>query len=280
MQRIALLLALLVCLTLIALGVRFLLAPRQATRAFDDGGGGHARARRWRVGVGAAGRSEPVVDSDEMPELERFLPRYAAEPPHETAPYGRWAERLGEAFLAAVGQVEPDPDEPSEEGGIGDPGELVWYPDRTWHGRTFVPVTTRTSTGLEAYGFVRFVPADDDGEPRLFEGEAQVTSELAEENPDWRIDLCETVVGSWRGDGETAAMTLVWGRPLVAGAEHVLAELDGTVVDRCPVREGRFALLAPDDYLGDTLEIVLVDGTGRELARESLYEDDGAEDEA
>ncbi|WP_210491473.1 hypothetical protein [Patulibacter sp. SYSU D01012] len=209
-----------------------------------------------------------------MADLERFLPRYAAEPPQETAPYGRWADRLGAAFRDAVGALEPDPDEPSEADGIGDPGDLVWFPDRTWHGRTFVPATSRTSTGLEAYGFVRFIPADDDGEPRLFEAEAQVTSELAENNPDWRIDLCETVVGAWRGDGDVAAMTLVWGRPQVAGAAHALAELDGSVVDRCPVADGRFTLLAPDDYQGDTLEIVLVGADGVELARESLYEDD------
>jgi hypothetical protein len=220
-----------------------------------------------------------------MPELERFLPRYAAEPPHETAPYGRWAESLAAAFLQAVELIEPDPDEPSEKDGIGEAGELSWYPDRTWHGRTFAPVTTRTSTGLEAYGFVRFVPADEDagaatGEPRHLTGEAQVTDELAENNPDWRIDLCETVVGSWRGDGETAAMTLVWGRPLVTGAAHALAELDGTVVDRCAVRDGRFTLLAPDDYFGDTLEVVLVDAGGSELARESLYEDEDGGDEA
>ncbi len=215
-----------------------------------------------------------------MPELEHFLPRYAAEPPQETAPYGRWAERLGAAFTTAVGEVEPDPEDPAEAGGIGDVGELTWFPDRTWHGRTFVPVTTRTSTGLEAYGYVRYVPADEEAgsEPRGLEGDAQVTSELAESNPDWQIDLCESVVGSWRGDGDVAAMTLVWGRPLVSGAAHAVAELDGIVVDRCPVRDGRFTLLAPDDYHGDTLEVAVLATDGRELARESLYEDDGDDD--
>jgi hypothetical protein len=217
-----------------------------------------------------------AVDFGSMPELEHFLPRYAAEPPQETAPYGRWAERLGAAFTTAVGEVEPDPEEPTEADGIGDVGELTWYPDRTWHGRTFVPVSSRTSTGLEAYGYVRYVPADEEAgtEPRALEGDAQVTGELAENNPDWKIDLCESVVGSWRGDGDVAAMTLVWGRPLVSGAAHAVAELDGIVVDRCPVRDGRFTLLAPDDFHGDTLEVAVLTANGEELARESLYEDD------
>ena len=43
--------------------------------------------------------------------------------------------------------------------------------------------------------------------------------------------------------------------------------------------EGRFTLLAPDDYRGDTLDIRLFDRRGRELARESLYEEDDEEDD-
>jgi len=214
-----------------------------------------------------------------MPELERFLPRYAAEPPQETAPYGRWAQRLTEAFLAAAREIELDPEEEWPEEGVGEPGDPRWFPDRTWHGRTFVPVSTRTSTGLELYGHVRYVPADADNEPRGLEGEADVTAEVAESNPDWRIDLCEAVVGSWRGDGDTAAMTLVWGRPLVDGGAEALALLDGIVVDRCTIRDGAFTLLAPDDYQGDTLEISVLDAKGREVARESLYADDDEDED-
>src|SRR5436190_180989 len=33
---------------------------------------------------------------------ERFLPRFAAEPPQEDLPYGRWQERLGVELLGAV----------------------------------------------------------------------------------------------------------------------------------------------------------------------------------
>ena len=36
-----------------------------------------------------------------MPPEERFVPRFAAEPPLEELPYGRWAERLSAEFLAA-----------------------------------------------------------------------------------------------------------------------------------------------------------------------------------
>ena len=70
-------------------------------------------------------------------------------------------------------------------------------------------------------------------------------------------------------------MTLVWGRPLVAGGAVVTGELADLAVDQCTLVEDRFTLLAPDGYRGDTLDCKLFDARGRELARESLYEDDG-----
>ena len=87
-----------------------------------------------------------------MPPEERFVPRFAAEPPQEELPYGRWAETLRAEFLAACLAIDGEED-------VGEPGEIVWYPDRTWHGRTFVPATARTSTGLELFGYVSFAPA-------------------------------------------------------------------------------------------------------------------------
>jgi hypothetical protein len=204
-----------------------------------------------------------------MAPEERFVPRFAAEPPQDLLPYGRWAETLGEHFATAVERID------SEGEDLGDPGEPVFHPDRTWHGRTFVPVTARTSTGLELYGYVSFTPGDDDAEPDEFEATADFTGETAEANPDWRIDLCDEVVGAWRGEqGRRAAMTLVWGRPLVDAGALVTAELGGLVVDQCVLVEGRFTLLAPDDYRGDTLEIRLLDRRGGELAHESLYAED------
>jgi len=201
-----------------------------------------------------------------MPPEERFVPRFAAEPPQEELPYGRWAERLRRELLDSLSQLEEAPED------LGEPGEIVWYPDRSWHGRTYVPATTRTTGGYELFGYVRFVPAVEDGEPSDFSAQIDFTDELAERNPDWRMDLCEEVVGSWRGHaGAVAAMTLVWGRPLMSGGRIVTAELADLAVDQCELIEERFTLLAPDDYRHDLLEVKLFDGRGRELARESLY---------
>jgi hypothetical protein len=209
-----------------------------------------------------------------MPPEERFVPRFAAEPPQEELPYGRWEERLRREFLDAVEQLDGEPED------LGDPGEVIWYPDRSWHGRTYVPATARTSGGYELFGYVRFVPALDDGEPSEFSAHIDFTDELAERNPDWRMDLCDEVVGSWRGHaGSVAAMTLVWGRPLMSGGLVATAELADLAVDQCELIEERFTLLAPDDYRHDLLEVKLFDGRGRELARESLYAGDDEEDE-
>jgi hypothetical protein len=198
----------------------------------------------------------------------RFVIRFAAEPPQEGLPYGRWAEQLQAEFLAACLHVDTEGEE------IGEPGDVTWYPDRSYGGRTYVPATARTSTGHELFGHVSF-GRDEDGEPTAFAATADFTGETAEANPDWAIDLCDEVIGGWRGEqGNVAAMTLVWGRPLVRDGAIVTAELADLVVDQCTLVEGRFTLLAPDDYRGDTLDVKLFDVRGNELARESLYEDD------
>jgi hypothetical protein len=74
-------------------------------------------------------------------------------------------------------------------------------------------------------------------------------------------------------------MTLVWGRPLVDGGAVVTGELADLAVDQCVLLEGRFTLIAPDDYRGDTLDVKLYDRRGGELAHESLYAEDDDEDE-
>jgi hypothetical protein len=211
-----------------------------------------------------------------MPPESRFVPRFAAEPPQDLLPYGRWAETLRGEFLAACLHIDAGDDE------LGEPGDIVWYPDRTWHGRTFVPATAPTSTGLELFGYVSFAPAAGVEEAGDFHATADVTAETAAANPDWAIDLCDEVVGSWRGEeGQIAAITLVWGRPLVDGAAIATAELADLAVDQCTLVEERFTLLAPDDYRGDTLDVKLFDARGGEVARESLYaEDDEDEDSA
>ena len=119
------------------------------------------------------------------------------------------------------------------------------------------------------------------GDPSDFYTHADFTDETAERNPDWKLDLCEETIGSWRGHaGAVATMTLVWGRPLVAGGRIATAELADLAVDQCELIEERFTLIAPDDYRGDLLEIKLFGGKGQELARESLYvAEDGAEED-
>ena len=79
-----------------------------------------------------------------MPPEERFVPRFAAEPPQEDLPYGRWQERLSEEFLAAAGAIDAGAED------LGVAGDVSWYPDRTWHGHTYVPGTSRTSNGYRA----------------------------------------------------------------------------------------------------------------------------------
>jgi hypothetical protein len=137
-------------------------------------------------------------------------------------------------------------------------------------------VPARTTTGLELFGYVSFAPAAaDDAEPTDFEATADFTDETAERHPEWRMDICEEVVGGWRGEGgNVAAMTLVWGVPLIAGGRVATAELAGLAVDQCAVTDDRFTLLAPDAYRSDYLDIKLWDADGRELAAESLYVED------
>lgn len=201
-----------------------------------------------------------------VPPEERFVPRFAAEPPHEELPYGRWEARLREQFLSACLGLD------SEREDLGEPGEIVWYPDRTWHGRTYVPGTSLTANGYELFGYVRFVPASEEGDPSDFQAHVDFTAETAEQNPGWKLDICDEVIGAWRGHADAeAAMTLIWGHPLISGGRIVTAELADLAVDQCELLEERFTLIAPDDYRHDLLEVKLFDAKGRELARESLY---------
>ena len=74
--------------------------------------------------------------------------------------------------------------------------------------------------------------------PTTSRATADYTDELAEEHPDWQLDLNDEVLGGWRGeDGNVAAMTLVWGRPLVDGGAVVTAELADLAVDQCALVE-------------------------------------------
>jgi hypothetical protein len=199
-----------------------------------------------------------------MPPTDRFVISFAAEPPQEGLPYGRWAETLKGQFLAAVRELDTEGEE------IGQPGEIAWFPDRTYSGRTYIPAVARTTESFELFGYVSFSEGSEG--PTEFESSVDFTGELAEANPDWNLDLNDEVIGSWRGElGNTADMTLVWGVPQIPGGALVTAELANLAVDQCEVTEQRFTLIAPDNYRSDFLEIKLWSKNGDELARESLY---------
>jgi hypothetical protein len=211
-----------------------------------------------------------------MPPTDRFVISFAAEPPQESLPYGRWADTLTDYFLAACHQID------SEGEDLGEAGEIAWFPDRTYDGRTYVPAVARTTTGYELFGFVSFSERGDQGGrgPEDFVARADYTSETAETNPDWKLDTSDEVVGRWRGEnGNVADITLVWGVPMVPGGAIVTAELANLAVDQCELVEERFTLLAPDNYRSDLLEVKLWDRGGDELASESLWVDDDEGDE-
>jgi hypothetical protein len=192
--------------------------------------------------------------------------RFAAEPPQGGLPP---EETLQAEFLAACLRVETEDDDPE----LGAAGEIHWFPDRSWSGRTYVPATTRTDTGLEIFGYVSFSPGDDG--PLDLYAWADYTADVAEDHPEWRMDISQEVIGGWRGErGMVAAMTLIWGVPFERRGRIVTAELGDETVDESEIAGERFTLLAPDDYDGAYLDVVLKDGAGNELVRESLYEDD------
>lgn len=188
---------------------------------------------------------------------------------------GAGHRRSGELFVEACKGVDTEGED------IGLPSQIHWFPDRTYEGRTYVPATGRSGEGYEFYGFVSYVRDEDgDGEPEGFIAYADFTEELAENNPDWRIDLNDWVIGSWRGDeGKTADMTLVWGVPQIPSGAIVTAELANLAVDQCPLVEDRFTLIAPDNFRGDYLDVKLWNARGNELASESLYVEGDDEDE-
>ena len=208
-----------------------------------------------------------------MPPTDRFVISFAAEPPQEGIPYGRWADTLREHFLAACREIDTEGED------LGEAGDVAWFPDRSYAGRTYIPAAARTSEGFELFGFVSFT--EGSGGPADFEARADFTAELAEANPDWKLDLNDDVIATWRGEqGKHAEMTLVWGVPLIPGGALVTAELANLAVDQCDLVDQRFTLIAPDNYRGDYLEVKLWGKRGDELARESLYVDEDDEEGA
>jgi hypothetical protein len=202
-----------------------------------------------------------------MPPSSRPIVQFAAEPPQEPLPYGRWAEALGERFLEEARAIQSDDD-------LGDPGELTWFPERSWNGRTYVPATAPTSTGLELMGYVSYTREHEGAEAGDFRVAVDYTDETAAENPDWSLDLSDEEIGHWRGpQGRRGVVTLVWGEALVPNGVVATAELGPTTTDQCELVEERFTLVSLDAYTGDYVEVRLYGPRGAELARESLYEE-------
>jgi hypothetical protein len=207
-----------------------------------------------------------------MPPNPRPIPRFIADSTQEGIPHGRFAQRLAEAFGKACEEIEDLPK------GAAPPEELDWFPERAWGGRVWVPCSARAegpAGELELFGHVSYVQREE-GEPADFRAAADFTNVLAEDNPDWKIDLNDEVIGRWRGEnGRAGAVTLVWGRPLGQGAIAATAELDGETVDQEAISNGRFTLLALDalEAYGDEIfmQVKLWSRRAQELASESLY---------
>jgi len=220
-----------------------------------------------------------------MPIDNRPFPRFVADASSHGIPHGRFAERLATVFKAACEEIEDLPE------GTAIPDEFTWFPERAWSGRVWIPASGTSEAVLdeggepetiELYGFVSFVQPEG-GDPTDFKASADFTDVIAEDNPDWTIDISDEVIGAWHGEeGREASMTLVWGRSLVRDAFAVTAELEEVAVDQDPLfgaqggRVDRFTLIAPDALKGygddAYLEIKLWTSRGKQVARESLYE--------
>ncbi len=207
-----------------------------------------------------------------MPPNPRPIPRFIANSSQEGIPHGRFADRLAQEFRGACEAIGDLPD------GVEAAEKIEWFPERAWGGRAWVPCTGRVEGPdgtLELFGHVSYAKPDG-GEPGEFEAKADFTDVLAEDNPEWHIDLNDDVIGRWRGEnGRAGDVTLVWGRPLVRGAVAATAELEAETVDQEVVTSERFTLLALDALkgYGDDIfmEVKLWSRRAQELAAESLY---------
>jgi hypothetical protein len=209
-----------------------------------------------------------------VPPNPRPIPRFLADSSQEGIPHGRFAERLAEAVAKAFAGVGDLPE------GVEIPAEIDWFPERAWGGRVWVPFSARAESAegdLELFGHVSYLQPSG-AEPTDFRAKADFTDVLAENNPGWKIDLNDDVIGRWRGEsGRAGAVTLVWGRPLLRGAVAATAELDAETVDQEAISNERFTLIALDalEGFGEDLfmAVKLWSQRAQELASESLYDE-------
>jgi hypothetical protein len=212
----------------------------------------------------------------------RPIPRFIADTSQDGIAGGRFAARLREAFAEAVEAIGDLPAEAAV------PEEVDWFPERTWGGRVWIPCSARSESDegtLELFGHVSYALPVGEGDATDFRATADFTDVLAEDNPDWKIDLNDDVIGRWRGEnGRAGAVTLVWGRPLVRGAVAATAQLDDETVDQEEIARDRFTLIALDalEAYGDDvfMEVKLWSRRAMELASESLYAEPESDDPA
>jgi hypothetical protein len=210
-----------------------------------------------------------------VPPNPRPIPRFIADSTQEGIPHGRFAEKLAAEFRKGCGAIADLPE------GVEAPADeaIAWFPERAWGGRVWVPCTARVEGPegpLELFGHVSYVQPEE-GEPADLRAKADFTDVLAEDNPEWRIDLNDDVIGHWRGEnGRAGDVTLVWGRPLVRNAVAASAELELETVDQEIVTDERFTLIALDALKGygdDVfMQVKLWTRRAQELASESLYD--------
>ena len=101
------------------------------------------------------------------------FPMFAAEPPQEPLPYGRWGEALAEQFAGAA------------EAAL-DPAHVVWFPDRTWNGRTYVPATAPAEGG-EWFGYVSYTREHEGAQAADFTATADFTEETGHLTPSLKL---------------------------------------------------------------------------------------------
>ena len=178
-----------------------------------------------------------------MPPNPRPIPHFIADSTQEGIPHGRFAERLARPSARRAGDRGPARRRRARRGARLVPRARLGRPRL---GPLHAPGPRDPRAQLELFGHVSYVQQEE-GEPTDLRATADFTDVLAEDNPDWKIDLNDEVIGRWRGEnGRAGAVTLVWGRPLVQGAVAATAELDSETVDQEVVSNGRFTLLALD----------------------------------
>jgi len=201
-----------------------------------------------------------------LPPSERPIPMYAAEPPQEPLPYGRWAETLIDHFRSECQELDED---------LAEGSEPVWFPERSWNGRTYLPLTVSAAGGGELFGYVSWRRDHEGAQAAEFEAQANHTEDTAAENPDWQLDLSDEEIGHWRAsEGRRGTITLVWGVAMVPHGAVATAELGPTTTDQCELVHNRFTLISLDRFTGDYVEVRLYGPKGAELAAEPLYEEE------